>query len=426
MRGIRLRGGAGEQARRLSAPKLRSGLRCRTRGSGPTLTLKAEALGSGQHMRFLKRERDTLDELLPGLDAALNAVPLSELERPNNIGLREFKAAGGPALLVPTEYGGLGADPVQAVRVQRAVATRSPSLAVATAMHHFSIASLLEASTQGLGFEWMLLEAIARDSLLVASGFAEGRTGQGILAPTMRAEVRGDKAVLNGSKKPCSLSRSMDLLTASIGVPAEDGTGEQLAVALVPKGTAGIEIRPFWNSFVLAGAESDEVVLRDVEVPLSLVVRTEARPDQQLDDLQTAGFLWFELLITASYTGVASALVERVLGAAESPASTRAELAVEIEAVMASVEGIAATLGKEHDHQQAFVSALICRYAAQDAISRVVGRSVEALGGMHYIGSSDVAYLAAASGALAFHPPPRGRMAEPLCDYFAGQPLRVV
>lgn len=377
-------------------------------------------------MRFLKRERDTLDEILPGLDSALCAVPLSELERPDNIGLKAFKMAGGPALLVPSEHAGLGADPVQAMRVQRAVASRSPSLAIATTMHHFSIASLVETSTQSLGFEWMLLEAVARDALLVASGFAEGRTGQAILAPTMCAEVRGDKVVLNGSKKPCSLSRSMDLLTASIALPTEDGTGEQMAVALVPNGTPGIEIRPFWNSPVLAGAESDEVVLHDVEIPLDLVVRSEIRPGQQLDDLQTAGFVWFELLMTASYTGVASALVERVLTDAKAAPGTRAELAVELEAVMALVEGIAATLGKGNDGERALADALICRYAAQDAIGRVVRRSVEALGGMHYISSGDVAYLASASAALAFHPPSRGRMAEPLCDYFAGQPLRVV
>lgn len=384
-------------------------------------------------MRFMTRERDTLEALLPGLDAALEAVPLAELESPHNVGLKAFKAAGGPALLIPVDYAGLGADPVQAVRVQRAVASRSPSLAVAATMHHFSIASLVEAGAQSLGLEWMLLEAVARDALLVASGFAEGRTGQAVLAPTMQAEVRGDKVVLNGSKKPCSLSTSMDLLTASISIPTEDGTGRQLAVAVIPKGTPGIEVRPFWNSPILAGAESDEVILHDVELPMTLVVRIEARPDQRLDELQTAGFLWFELLITASYTGVASALVERVLQAGKSAAGTRAELAMDVEAVMASVEGVAAMIGagqdrkqdREHDREHALVRALACRYAAQDTIARVVARSVEALGGMQFIGSGEVAYLAAASAALAFHPPPRGRMAEPLCDYFAGEPLRV-
>jgi alkylation response protein AidB-like acyl-CoA dehydrogenase len=240
----------------------------------------------------------------------------------------------------------------------------------------------------------------------------------------MRAELRDGKVVLNGSKKPCSLAHSMDLLTASIAVPAEDGAGEQMAVALIPKGTPGITVRPFWESFVLAGAESDEVVLTDVEIPMDLVVRTEVRAGQ-LDDLQTAGFLWFELLMTASYAGIASALVERVLAAGKADASLRAEIAVEIEAVMATVEGVAAAVDRGHAGERAFADALVCRYAAQDAIGRVVRRSVEALGGMSYIGSGEVAYLAAASAALAFHPPSRARMAQPLCDYYAGQPLRV-
>lgn len=376
-------------------------------------------------VRFLRRERDTLEEFFPGLDSALTAAGLAELEQPGSTALKAFKAAGGPALLVPAEHAGLGADAAAAVRVQRAVASRSPSLAIATTMHHFSVASLVEASARSQGFEWMLLEAVARDGLLVASGFAEGRTGQAILLPTMRAEVRDGKVVLNGSKKPCSLAHSMDLLTASITLPAEDGSGEQMAVALIPKGTEGVAVRPFWQTFVLAGAESDEVVLTDVEIPMDLVVRTEVRPGQQLDDLQTAGFLWFELLMTASYAGVASALVERVLTAGKADASLRAEIVVEIEAVMAMAEGIAAAVSLGHAGERAFADALICRYAAQDAIGRVVRRSVEALGGMSYIGSGDVAYLAAVSAALAFHPPSRARMAQPLCDYFAGQPLRV-
>src|SRR5215472_5713285 len=140
-------------------------------------------------MRFLARERDMLEEFFPGLDSALAAVALADLEQPRGTALKAFKAVGGPALLVPSRHAGLGADAVQAVRVQRAVAARSPSLAIATTMHHFSVASLVETAARSQGFEWMLLEAIARDGLLVASGFAEGRPGQAILLPTMRADL---------------------------------------------------------------------------------------------------------------------------------------------------------------------------------------------------------------------------------------------
>jgi alkylation response protein AidB-like acyl-CoA dehydrogenase len=372
--------------------------------------------------RFLQREREVVDALLPGLDKRLADEPLTELEQPGGKGLLAFKEANGPALLVPAEHAGIGATLLDAVRVQRAVGARSPSLAVATTMHHFSVASLVVAAGQAAGFEWMLLEGVARQRLLMASGFAEGRTGQGILSPAIRATRRGEVVVLDGSKKPCSLSRSMDLLTASFTLPDPDGT-PQLAVALIPAQTPGLTVRPFWGSFVLAGAESDEVLLRDVEVPEALVVRTTTAEGQPLDDLQTVGFLWFELLMAASYLGAASALVERVL-ASNADAATRAGLVVEAEAAMLAIEGVAHAVDAGAEGDTALASALACRYSVQDAIGRIRHAATEALGGMAFVSSSDVAYLGAACAALAFHPPSRARMAEPLCAYYAGDPLR--
>ncbi|MTD53770.1 acyl-CoA dehydrogenase [Amycolatopsis sp. RM579] len=359
------------------------------------------------------------------MDECLADIPLSELERQENPGLDVFRRCGGPALLVPEQFAGLGADPVQAVRVQRAIGARSPSLAVATTMHHFSVASLVETGKRSTGFEWMLLEAIARDRLLVASGFAEGRTGQGILAPTMRAQERGGRIVLNGSKRPCSLARSMDLLTASVLLPAENGTGEGFAIALVPKGTPGLSVKPFWNSFVLVGTQSDEVVLDNVEVPPNLVVRIDVTPERPLDDLQTTGFLWFELLMSASYLGVASALVERMLASSRADAGLRASVLVDVESAMAALESVALGMTTGLLGEAALARALVCRYATQDAVARAVTRCVEGLGGMAYIGADDVAYLAAASAALAFHPPARDGMARALCEYYDGSPMRV-
>jgi alkylation response protein AidB-like acyl-CoA dehydrogenase len=376
-------------------------------------------------MEFLGRERAALEELLPGLDKALAEVPLAELERAGGPAIAAFREAGGPGLLVPAEHAGAGADPLQAVRVQRAIGARCPSLAVATTMHHFSVATLVETSRLSTGFEWMLLEGIARQGLLVASGFAEGRPGQAVLAPTMTAVPRGAALVVSGSKKPCSLAHSMDLLTASVSVPRQDGAGRQMAVVLIPAASPGIGRRPFWNSFVLAGAESDEVVLTDVEVPEDLVVRTEVGPQDTLDSLQTSGFCWFALLMSASYLGMASALAERVLPSPRVDAAERAGIAVELEAAAGCVEGVARAMGAGLAGEEAFSAALVCRFAAQDAIGRAVRRCVEALGGMAYIGSSEVAYLSACTAALGFHPPSRARMSQPLLDFYAGQPLRV-
>ncbi|WMX44199.1 acyl-CoA dehydrogenase family protein [Streptomyces roseicoloratus] len=140
-------------------------------------------------LRCMESAREACAKALPGLAEELRDLPLSELESPGSPALAAFKRAGGAGLLVPRTYGGGGATALEAVRVSRALGALSPSLAVATAMHNFSVASLvaLVASADASGLEWMLIEGIARDALLVASGFAEGRTGAGILDAAVTA-----------------------------------------------------------------------------------------------------------------------------------------------------------------------------------------------------------------------------------------------
>ncbi len=375
-------------------------------------------------MSFLGASRDTLERYLPGLDKQLAALPLLELEKPGNAGLAMFREAGGPALLVPAEFGGLGATIAEAVHVQRAIGSRSPSLAVATTMHHFSVASLVELDKAGDGLEWAMLEALAASNWLLSSGFAEGRTGQHILSPTMKATVAESGGLLvNGTKKPCSLTWSMDLMSASVAVADPAGGPDRMAVVLIPASTGGIERKRFWESWVLGGAESDEVVLRDVEVPEALVFYPTVGPT--MDPVQALGFIWFELLISSAYLGVASGLVERVLDGGRGSAEDRALLAIELEAATAALEHVARAASSGGDVDAHLAEALYVRYAAERAIERVAMAASALAGGMAFIGSSDIAYLLAASRALAFHPPSRAAASESLVRHLAGEPLNL-
>jgi alkylation response protein AidB-like acyl-CoA dehydrogenase len=375
-------------------------------------------------MTFLRAERDQLEMLLPGLDAGLSKYPLEALESVDSPGLPLFRSAGGPALVIPADNTGLGATPLQAVRVQRAIGARSPSLAAATTMHHFSVASLAGQAAHGTGLEWMLLEAIVRDRMLVASGFAEGRTGQSILSPAIRAERRGKEIVLNGSKKPCSLARSMDLLTASVMLEEADGVS-RMAIAIVPANADGLSVRPFWGSPVLAGAESEEVVLKDVVLDSQMVLLTDVTASSGLDTLHVAGFLWFELLMTAGYLGTASALVERVLNRGAGSPADRAGMVTELTAAMLAVEAVASAMTDRGAVEELLTDALMVRYAAQDAIARTCQSALSALGGMAFIGSGEGSYLASAAAGLMFHPPSRGRMAQQLCAALDGERLHI-
>ncbi|WP_030261517.1 acyl-CoA dehydrogenase family protein [Streptomyces violens] len=379
-------------------------------------------------MRSLETARTTCEQYHPGLGKALEEIDLTDREQVGSPVIALFRDHGGAGLLVPAAFGGRGADPVDAVRVMRALGSYSPSLAAAATMHHFTAAMLYSLAGRADGLtvaQRDLLAGVVPGRKLMASGWAEGRTQQNILAPAVTAKPADGGYLLNGAKKPCSLSRSMDLLTASVTVPGADGQPE-LAVALVTADTPGITVHPFWGNSALAAAESDEVRLTDVFVPEELVLRTTADgegPDR-LSEMQSAGFVWFELLISAGYTGAAAALVQRVLEQARGSLTDRAALVVRAESAHLLLEGTArAVRDGDLAGEEAVAAVLVARYAAQETLSGAADLALELLGGMDFIRSPEGSLLAAAVRPLAFHPPSRTSTAGPLLAYADGSPL---
>ncbi|MDH6224207.1 acyl-CoA dehydrogenase family protein [Streptomyces sp. MJP52] len=375
-------------------------------------------------MRSLDTARAVCEHFHPGLLKEIEQIPPVDRERPGSPVIDLFRIHGGVGLLIPEEYSGHGAAPLDALRVQLALGAVSPSLVAAVSMHHFTVAMLFSLAGKAdrlTPAQTELLRRIVPDQQVMASGWAEGRTEQNILTPAVTARPVEGGYLLSGAKKPCSLSRSMRLLTASIAIHHEDGTAE-LALALVPADAPGLSVHPFWGNELLAGAESDEVRLVDVFVPADMVVRAGADDPHRLDDLQTAGFVWFEMLISAGYAGGTAALVEQVLERERGSAQERAALAVEMDSVLQLLEGVARTIGPETD-EESVARVLVTRYTVQKALPRIAGQALELLGGLDFILDSTHGRTAAAVHALAFHPPGRGAAAEPLLRYFDGGPL---
>ncbi|MFB9544520.1 hypothetical protein, partial [Micromonospora sagamiensis] len=125
-------------------------------------------------------------------------------------------------------------------------------------------------------------------------------------------------------------------------------------------------------------------------------------------------------LITASYLGMASALVERALAARRAAITDRAALGTRLETATQLLEGAARAMMAGETDNDALARVLMARYGAQDAITDAARQAVEMLGGMSFIGSPDVAYLIAACQCVAFHPPSRASVASALVDYLDG------
>jgi alkylation response protein AidB-like acyl-CoA dehydrogenase len=136
-------------------------------------------------------------------------------------------------------------------------------------------------------------------------------------------------------------------------------------------------------------------------------------------------FIWFELLVSAAYLGIASSLIERTLVNKKGVSSERVALATEVEGGMSALQGLACSMMNGEKGDSVVAQALFVRFLVQNIIERITTRAAEILGGMAFITSPEVAYLLASARALAFHPPSRLSVVSGLDNYLFGEPLQI-
>lgn len=130
--------------------------------------------------------------------------------------------------------------------------------------------------------------------------------------------------------------------------------------------------------------ELDGYFLNDVYVEEECLFLPETEVD--LDVVETGGFLWFELLVTASYLGAASRLVEKVYELGRYTADERVRLLIEMETSAAALRGIAYEMEGYESSQRIdeaiLAKMLLVRYGVQQHISRITYHAAEILGGL--------------------------------------------
>jgi alkylation response protein AidB-like acyl-CoA dehydrogenase len=373
-------------------------------------------------MSFLRRENRLVESLTPGLLMELEALPFANKEKCGKASLEIFREANGAGLIIPKELGGMGTSALQAVRFQRALGAVAPSLALAVNMHHFTVALLHEYAVDSPQIRY-LLKNTASSRLYLASGFAEGATSQSTLSPKMIAKPKKGGYLVSGSKKPCSLAYSMDVLTASVKIPHRQNDW-RFGVAIIPANSKGLSVKPFWKSPILAGAESEEVILDQVQVSEQNMFLPGEGTD--LAAKQAGSFIWFQILVSSTYLGVGSALLQQVILRQKGSVQGRVDVACELEGAMAMLEGVAVLLQSGERGDDLIARSLFVRYSVQQVLVRMVSRAAEMLGGVAFLSSSEISYLMSAVRCLAFHPPSKAAVSQSLDDYLQGKPFRHV
>lgn len=161
----------------------------------------------------------------------------------------------------PAELGGRGLTRLDATLVEEVLGYHWLPLS-SYLLSYKTIGAAIERFAPQLAPE--LLPPIARGELVFCQGFSEPGAGTDLGALTTRAELRGDRWVVNGHKLWTSSAQLADWIYLAVRTDPDRPKHRGISVLVCPMDTPGITVRSFGT---LGGGVLCETFLEEVEIP---------------------------------------------------------------------------------------------------------------------------------------------------------------
>lgn len=313
-----------------------------------------------------------------------------------------------PVLGIPADLGGCGGDMLEMAAAQRQIALLDPGMAIGLCMHAHSVGLVVEHHRRLSDNSWMLLEAIAGQHALVGSAFAEPGGSANLMRSRTTARKSGRGYVLNGVKFPCSLSTTAELFC----VNAATDQGETI-VALCPAGAQGLVTDGnAWPAIGMQSSDTGKITLSDVHLDDRLIYHRA--PSGSTDPIVVMGFVWFSVLMAATYHGALTHLIDlAAVGARSAGARSddpRTGLLGTATRELLALGGNAQWLGRVWtttglDQQSALGAAMALRAQTSVTRDRVVAALTPVIGSRLYTSGQLASSLNLDSLAVHHHPP---------------------
>ena len=188
--------------------------------------------------------------------------------------IRKLADLGVMGLTIPEEYGGMGRDIVATMVVIEELCKRSTAISGPFIMATcYGGMNLVESGSEQQKQE--LLPKLATGEVLFAYGLTEPDVGADLASVKTRVERRGDKLVVNGTKRFCTGARYADYIYTLACSDAEAPRYKNLSLVLVPRGSPGIEITDI-STIGQRGVGTTDVHFDDVKIPGENIVGGES------------------------------------------------------------------------------------------------------------------------------------------------------
>jgi len=228
---------------------------------------------------------------------------------------RQLADMGIMGLTIDEAYGGAGQDIVAAVAVIEELARAGVFLAgpfIHTAF--YGGMNLSENGSEAQKRE--LLPRLARGEITFAYGLSEPNVGGDLASVETRAERRGDKVMVNGSKRWCTGADFADYIYCLVRSGPADERYRNLSFLLVPTDAPGLSLQPL-EHVNLRYTLSSDVYFDEVELPLDAIVGGEAMWNQGWRMLAGRALDVEKIEVAAATFGIAQAALEEAWTYAE-------------------------------------------------------------------------------------------------------------
>lgn len=333
--------------------------------------------------------------------------------------LADLRALGWLRLHVPRAAGGAGLGLRDVAALQSRLAEAAPATALAVGMHLVwtGVAALLR--DRGDDSLALVLEDAARDELF-AFGASEPGNDLVLLDSTTRAEPTGDGGWrFTGTKTSTSLSPAWSRLGV-FGRHDGDPAAPVLVHGFVHRDQPGHRALDDWHVLGMRATQSHGTVLDGVVVPADRIVRV-VPVGSGADTLTAAVLTVFEVLVSATYRGVARRALALAVEAATSRTSRRAggrplaadpvvrwrvaDAALVLDGLEAQLDALAGDVDAGVDHgEDAARLAVGLKVRVTEGARAVVEQAVSVAGASAYRSSSELGRLWRDVQAGRFHP----------------------
>ena len=233
------------------------------------------------------------------------------LDREHRWEREDFKALadlGVIGLTISEEHGGHGQDIVAATAVIEELCQFGSSMA-GPYIHAAFYGGMNISENGSKAQKESMLPKIARGEMLLCYGLSEPNVGGDLPSVETRAERRGDKIIINGSKRWCTGADWCDYIYCLVRSGPAEARYKNLSFILVPTKAAGVSMSPITHSNLRYTASMD-VFFDNVELDETAIVGGSEMWDRGWELLAGRALDVEKIEITAVAYGIARAAVE--------------------------------------------------------------------------------------------------------------------